>query len=240
MRVLSDFWWSGPRSIDEPHAKYNDTIARIIGARAWMSLPEAVRIRFARVEPTLYRGRTATRLSPFGRLFAWALFPFGAPLPVIAGEAHALVKVGVKDGGMSWTRQYRGPFGLTFNVRSIKRPSSDGRLLECCAGGWTMLLDVSADRGSLVFRSRNFFWRWGALSVPLPVWLTPGVAEVRHTDLGDGCFRFTLTFDHPWAGRTVWQDGVFEDPEEMITRRRGVAEFDREILSTFSMAPRGL
>jgi hypothetical protein len=100
-------------------------------------------------------------------------------------------------------------------VRSIKRPSEDGRLLECCAGGWTMLLDVSADQGSLVFRSRRFFWRMGGVSIALPMWLTPGVAEVRHTDLGGGRFRFTLTFDHPWAGRTVFQDGVFEDPKVM-------------------------
>jgi hypothetical protein len=98
-------------------------------------------------------------------------------------------------------------------VRSIKRPSEDGRLLECCAGGWTMLLDVFADHGSLVFRSREFFWRWSGVSVPLPLWLTPGIAEVRHTDLGESRFRFTLSFDHPWFGRTVFQDGVFRDPE---------------------------
>ena len=212
MRVLSDLVWSGPLALDEAHGRSNDTIARIIGARAWMSLPEAVRVRFARVEPALYRGRTETRLSMVGRLFAWALFPFGAPLPLFAGESDALVKVGVKHGGMSWTREYRGPLGLTFSVRSIKRPSADGGLFECCAGGWTMLLDVSADQGSLVFRSRKFFWRWRALSVPLPVWMTPGIAEVRHSDLGEGRFRFTLTFDHPWAGRTVHQEGVFEDP----------------------------
>jgi hypothetical protein len=214
MRLLSDFVWSGPRPFVEPAEAHNDTIARILGARAWMSLPAAVRARFTRVTPALYRGSTDTRLSLLGRLFAWSLFPFGAPLPVIAGESDALVKVSVKDGGMSWTRIYRGPLGLAFQVRSIKRPSEDGRLLECCAGGWTMLLDLSADRGSLVFRSRRFFWRLGAVSLPLPVWMTPGIAEVRHTDLGEGRFRFTLTFDHPWFGRTIFQDGTFADPME--------------------------
>jgi hypothetical protein len=34
--------------------------------------------------------------------------------------------------------------------------------------------------------------------------------------LGQGRFRFTLTFDHPWLGRTVFQDGVFEDPESSL------------------------
>lgn len=213
MRVLSDLVWSGPRSLDESeHASENDTIARTLGARGWMSLPQAVRVRFARVEPTVYRGTSETRLTLVGRLFAWALFPFGGPLPLFGGQADAEVKVGVRDGGMSWTREYRGPLGLRFKVRSIKRPSADGGLFECCAGGWTMLLDVSADHGSLVFRSRRFFWRMGWVSIELPISLTPGIAEVRHTDLGEGRFRFTLTFDHPWLGRTVFQDGVFKDP----------------------------
>lgn len=211
---LAALVWSGPRAFDEPHGDRNDTIERIVGARGWASLPSTVRMRFERTAPAIYRGGTDTRLSVLGRLFAWALFPFGAPLPVVTGESEALVKVSVKDGGMSWTREYRGPFGLAFQVRSIKRPSEDGRLLECCAGGWTMLLDVSADQGSLVFRSRQFFWRLGPVSVPLPLPMTPGVAEVRHTDLGQGRFRFTLSFDHPWFGTTVFQDGVFHDPKE--------------------------
>lgn len=215
IRTLNAALWSGPRSLAESlDGERNDTIERIIGARAWLSLPEAVRARFERLTPATYRGATDTHLSVLGRLFAWALFPLGAPLPVWTGAAEALVKVSVKDGGMSWTRAYRGPFGLMFQVRSIKRPSEDGRLLECCAGGWTMLLDVFADRGSLVFRSRQFFWRFAGISVPLPLVITPGVAEVRHADQGDGRFRFTLTFDHPWFGRTVFQDGLFHDPQE--------------------------
>ncbi|MBP6012266.1 MAG: DUF4166 domain-containing protein [Alphaproteobacteria bacterium] len=212
-RALEAWFWSGPRTSPvEDEAEHGDTISRILGARAWASLPAAVQARFARVTTALYTGETDTRLTPLGRLFAYTLLPFGAPLPVVTGTSAALVRVSVKDGGMSWTREYRGPFGLAFQVRSIKRPSQDGRLLECCAGGWTMLLDVFADHGSLVFRSRNFFWRAGALSVPLPLWFTPGIAEVRHTDQGDGRFRFTLSFDHPWAGRTIFQDGIFVDP----------------------------
>jgi hypothetical protein len=99
-------------------------------------------------------------------------------------------------------------------MRSIKRLSDDGRLFECCAGGWTMLLDVFADQGSLVFRARGFYWRLGRVSIGIPLWLTPGIAEVRHTEIGGGAFRFTLSFDHPWFGRTVWQDGIFLDPQE--------------------------
>ena len=212
---MASLLWSGPRAVFETlDVQSNDTIERIIGARAWLSLPEAVRRRFERVTPAAYHGETETRLNVVGRLFSWALFPFGAPIPVLTGVRKALVQVNVKDGGMSWTRVYRGPLGLAFQVRSIKRPSEDGRLFECCAGGWTMLLDVFAGQGSLVFRSCRFFWRMGGVSVALPVWLTPGIAEVRHTDLGTGRFRFTLSFDHPWFGRTVFQDGVFDDPLE--------------------------
>jgi hypothetical protein len=206
--------WSGPRAVRE--SAHDDTIARVLGARAWTALPERARARFSRTRPAVYRGETDTRLTPAGRLFAWALLLFGAPLPITAGHSQAKVEVSVRNGGMSWTRHYRGPLGLTFRVRSIKRLSEDGRLLECCAGGWTMLLDLSVEDGVLVFRSCRFFWRAGAISVPVPLMLTPGRAEVRHTDLGEGRFRFTLAFDHPVLGRTIFQDGIFADPEDMM------------------------
>lgn len=210
---LTGWMWSGPRHIVEEFADgHNDTIARIIGARAWVSLPEAVRHRFECTSPAAYEGETDTKMNVVGRVFAFALLAFGAPMPVLSGRRKATVFVNVNDGGMSWTREYRGPAGLAFRVRSIKRLSEDGRLFECCAGGWTMLLDVFADQGSLVFRSRNFYWRLGSVSIALPLWMTPGVAEVRHTDLDCGAFRFTLKFDHPWFGRTVFQNGVFLDP----------------------------
>lgn len=216
MKSAIQAWlWQGPRAIAEDFTEgHNDTILRIIGARAWLSLPEPVRARFERTTPAAYEGDTDTALSLVGRIFAWAMLAFGAPIPVLSGRRKATVYVNVRDGGVSWTRHYRGPAGLAFRVRSIKRLSEDGRLFECCAGGWTMLLDVFADQGSLVFRSRRFFWRGGPFSIGIPLWMTPGVAEVRHTELGQGRFRFTLTFDHPWFGRTVMQDGTFQDPQE--------------------------
>ena len=214
-RALAEWFWSGPKAVDEDFDRSsNDTIMRIVGARQWLELPVAVRTRFERVQPAAYAGETQTRLNIIGRLFSIVLFAFGAPIPVLAGRRKATVLVNARNGGMSWTRIYRGPAGLAFRVRSIKRLSEDGRLFECCAGGWTMLLDVFADQSSLVFRSRQFFWRCGPVSIRLPVWLTPGLAEVRHTDLGGGTFRFTLSFDHPWFGRTVFQDGTFQDPQE--------------------------
>ncbi|MEQ1756137.1 MAG: DUF4166 domain-containing protein [Micropepsaceae bacterium] len=216
MKATPSAWfWSGPKAIIEDFDRTtNDTILRIIGARQWLQLPADVRRRFERVLPAAYAGETETTLNLAGRIFAMTLLVFGAPIPVLTGKRSATVFVNVKDGGMSWTRIYRGPAGLAFRVRSIKRLSEDGRLFECCAGGWTMLLDVFADQGSLVFRSRQFFWRCGAVSIPLPLWMTPGLAEVRHIDQGKGSFRFTLSFDHPWFGRTVFQDGVFQDPQE--------------------------
>lgn len=211
MGPVGTLFWSGPRNLSG--AAPVDAIERVLGARAWMSLRPAVRARFSRHEPVAYDGETLTHLTFLGRAFAWALLMFGAPLPLFGGRARAQVVVRPVLGGMSWSRHYRGPLGLKFSVRSVKRLAEDGRLLECCAGGWTMLLDLKVEAGILIFRSRQFFWRFGGLSIPLPVWMTPGIAEVQHTDLGDGFFRFTLTFDHPWFGRTVDQDGIFQDPE---------------------------
>lgn len=209
-QTLEAFLWAGPRAFDgTPPA---DAIARALGARRWLLLSQDVQRRFTAHAPLTYRGVTQTRLSPIGRVFAWCLAILGAPLPPFAGEADAVVEVSPVRDGMSWARLYRGPFGLDFAVRSIKRLAEDGRLLECCGGGWTMLLDLDVEDGVLIFRSRQFFWRLGPISIPVALALTPGQAEIRHQDLGAGRFRFTLTFDHPWFGRTVEQDGIFEDP----------------------------
>ena len=209
-RMLEAFLWAGPRAFDG--VPPCDAVARVLGARRWLSLPPDVRRRFATHAPATYRGSTQTQLSSIGRVFAWCLALLGAPLPLFGGKADAVVEVSPVPGGMSWARRYRGPFGLAFTVRSIKRLAEDGRLLECCGGGWTMLLDLAVEGGVLIFRSRRFFWRLGKISIPIALALTPGAAEIRHEDLGAGRFRFTLTFDHPWFGRTVEQDGVFEDP----------------------------
>ena len=105
-------------------------------ARGANEVPEAVRRRFTAHSAVVYRGSTETRLSPVGRLFAWCLALIGAPLPPFAGTAEAAVEVSPVPGGISWARRYRGPFGIDFAVRSIKRLAEDGRLLECCGGGW--------------------------------------------------------------------------------------------------------
>jgi len=210
-QTLGAMLWAGPRSFDG--APPVDAIARVLGARNWLSLPADVRRRFTTHEPVIYRGHTQTQLSAMGRLFAWGLALLGAPLPPFAGEAEATVEVSPVRDGMSWARLYRGPFGFVFAVRSIKRLAEDGRLLECCAGGWTMLLDLYVENQILVFRSSRFFWRLGPISIPVALALTPGRAEIRHEDLGGGRFRFALSFDHPWFGRTVEQDGIFEDPK---------------------------
>jgi hypothetical protein len=209
-QTLDAVLWAGPRAFDG--APPSDAIARALGARRWLSLPQDVRRRFTTHAPASYRGSTQTRLSSIGRFFAWCLALLGAPLPPFGGKADAVVDVSPVHDGVSWARLYHGPFGLVFAVRSIKRLAEDGRLLECCGGGWTMLLDLEVEDGVLVFRSRKFFWRMGPISVPIALPLTPGRAEIRHEDLGGGRFRFTLTFDHPWFGRTLEQDGIFQDP----------------------------
>ena len=210
-QTIGAFLWAGPRAFDGTPPE--DAIARALGARRWLSLSEDVRRRFTTHAPVVYRGVTHTRLTPIGRLFAWCLAVLGAPLPPFGGKAEAAVEVSPVPDGMSWARRYRGPLGIAFAVRSIKRLAEDGRLLECCGGGWTMLLDLHVDNGALIFRSRHFFWRLGPLSVPIALALTPGEAEIRHQDLGGGRFRFSLTFYHPWFGRTLEQDGIFEDPQ---------------------------
>src|SRR5258706_10422470 len=180
--ALEAFLWAGPRAFEG--APPADAIARALGARRWLSLSDDVRRRFTTHEPVVYRGITQTKLSAIGRFFAWCLALIGAPLPPFSGHANAAVEVSPVRDGISWARLYCGPFGITFAVRSIKRLAEDGRLLECCGGGWTMLLDLHVESGVLIFRSRQFFWRLGPISSPLALPLTPRRAGIRHEDLG--------------------------------------------------------
>ncbi len=150
-----------------------------------------------------------------GAVFALAAKLLGGPLPLRAApDAAARVEVACDSrGGVVWTRRLHfGPRAPALVVRSTKRRDRRGRLLECVEGGFGMTLDVFEEDAALVFESRGYFLDLFGLRVPIPSLATPGVCRVAHADLGEGRFRFTLTFVHPVWGRTLTQDGVFEDP----------------------------
>jgi hypothetical protein len=194
-------------------------IAALVGPVAWQRLPAAVRRRFARGHAdTHYSGALDLHCSPVGRLFAFFAAVLGGPLTAVrAASVPADVRVySDARGGIVWERRLHvgGRAGERV-VRSTKEAGPNGTLVERTDGGLAMELNVFEEGGVLVFRSRRYFLALGALRLPIPMLLTPGVCRVAHIDEGEGRFRFTLSMVHPWWGTTFHQTGLFADPKEL-------------------------
>lgn len=188
--------------------------AGLLGRDAWRRLPAAVRARFtARAEVTTYEGEMRVEASTPGFLFAQACRLIGRPLAPWRGEAVPVSVTVWTDprGALVWDRLYRFERRRPTLVSSRKVADHRG-LVEIVRCGLGMALDLTVEDGALHFRSRRYFLQLGELRAPIPMVLTPGRAHVVHRDEGSGRFRFTLAFDHPWFGRTLFQDGSFSDP----------------------------
>ncbi len=185
----------------------------------WAQLHPAIRRRFSNHDlQVTYPGELSVQSSLFGLVFAWLLQPFGNPLPLTRTRIFkAEVKVFPDNGGgVVWQRNFLRANNAPLRIESVKQLGTDGNLMECIRpgllGGIGMGLSVYEENGALNFTSQNYFINWGKLRLPIPLWLTPGRTLVEHIDEGKGKFRFCLTMTHPWFGRTIHQDGVFNDP----------------------------
>jgi len=189
-------------------------LAALVGAAGWQRLPGAVRRRFAAGHaPVVYEGRMDLACSGVGRLFAALSAVFGGPLTGLRADAVPTRVRVLPDGrgGVIWQRHFLRRGAADRVVQSTKQ-LRDGGLVERTVGGLAMRLAVFEARGALVFESRRYFFDLFGHALPLPAWLSPGTCRVEHRDAGAGRFRFTLTMDHPWWGRTFHQTGVFLDP----------------------------
>jgi hypothetical protein len=189
---------------------------RLVGEAAWSRLPLAVRERFGlhRVgEEITYPGEMVVRASRFGLFLAQACRLIGTPLAPWTGEAVPMrVVVRMEAGGVVWDRWYGFVGRPEILVTSRKQLGRAGELLEVARGGLGMRSEVTVEAGVLHFRGVGYVWVLGPMVIPLPTFLTPGVAHVVHEDLGGGRFRFAMSFIHPWLGETIFQEGVFTDP----------------------------
>lgn len=190
---------------------------RLVGRRAWGELPEAVRARFgadAHRRRTIYAGEMTVRASALGQAFAHACRLIGTPLAPWTGEdVPTTVEVYPHPaGGIVWERTYGFAGRRPVRVSSTKMLDRRGELMEVVRGGLGMALAVSVEDRALHFRSRHYFVTLAGLKLRIPGVLTPGAAHVVHRDEGGGTFRFTMRFVHPFAGETLFQEGLFRDP----------------------------
>jgi hypothetical protein len=191
-------------------------IRRLTGEAQWLSLPPAVRARFAEHAASVgYEGTFDEVSASFaGKLLATCCRLLGTPVAPFTGtNVPATVNVfATPDGGTAWQRIYRFAGRRPCIVESVKRLSRDGTLVEALPAGMTMALDVYARDGVLHFVSTGYYFELGGLRIRFPEWLPPGVTHVQHIDLGDGTFRFTMSVRHRWLGQVFWQSGRFRDP----------------------------
>lgn len=200
---------------DEVEQEYVD-FRKLLGETAWNRLVPAVRQRFATAQhrQVVRYGGTMTRVdcNVFGWLLAQCCRLLGTPLtPQRGRDIETIVSVydEPRRKGTVWEREYRFPGKAAVVIRSTKCLDLDKSLLESVDGGVRMRLRVYEEEGQLVFVSTDYFLELLGLRLPLPRFLTPGETEVRHIDLADGNFRFTLTIRHPLFGLLFYQDGVF-------------------------------
>ena len=148
-----------------------------------------------------------------GRILATLCRLVGEPLIThIGNDVPAHVRVYAdRRGGTVWQRAYHFPGRATRLVRSVKRFTAEGELVECLGLGMHMRLSLHEVGGELHFRSEGYYWQCFGLRILLPTRWFPGEALVVHRDEGNGRFRFILTIDHPLFGRIIYQNGTFQE-----------------------------
>jgi hypothetical protein len=197
----------------------------LLPERDWASLSPAVRHRFGK---RLTQGASAVyvghivgmRMSRLGWVVAQATRLVGSPLPLERQTGRAGVVTVTEDpdgGGQIWTRLYARASGFPQVIHSVKRFAGPTGLEEHVGAGVGMTLTVTVADGALLFRSHRYFVDCLGHRLHLPGWLTPGALTVTHADAGAdataGAFRFILAIEHPWFGRLIRQEALFQDAE---------------------------
>ena len=190
---------------------------KLLSDEDWFSLPNAIRARFSkRMGPgdmTVYAGKvTEMQLSFAGRVLVRLARLIGGPFPTttyVGAASVVTVTEHTASGGQTWTRLYACRKARPQIIHSTKTFAGPSGLEEHVGGSIGMALEVRAEAGALVFRSRHYFFRLGALRIALPKWATPGRLTVTHEEEGDGWFTFTLNVVHPLLGTMIHQAARF-------------------------------
>ena len=193
--------------------------ASLVGTEGWQRLAPDIRRRFgtapAAGQAIRYDGvMSRVECSAAGWLLAQLCRVIGTPFAPQRGTdvpVAITLRKEPADGAIIWEREYRYPGQASIRVRSTKRGTAEGNLLECVGAGFAMCLDVGEEDGALHFRCERYVWRLGPWQIPLPRLLSPGTAHVVHEDLGEGRFRFAMSIRHRLLGLLFYQDGVFHE-----------------------------
>ncbi|AKS45202.1 protein of unknown function [Octadecabacter temperatus] len=201
----------------------DDRFSRLVGAKKWQTLPQAVRKRFGKRlkggVSVAYQGKvTSMRMNLAGRIIAHAARIIGAPLPYdmscVDQPAVVTVTEDIAGSGQFWIRQYGRKAGFPQVVHSSKRFAGPTGLEEYIGYGIGMALNVCVQGQDLLFKSDHYFVQVFGRRVRLPRVLNPGALVIGHHDMGDGQFRFSLDLKHRLLGQMIYQDALFNDAKE--------------------------
>lgn len=206
--------------------KYRNTLdnqdnrfRNLLSEADWLQLPETVQKRFSKVvkggESTVYTGEiTQMRKSIWGAGLGQFLRLLGAPLPLRSDVGTPSIVSVTEDGatgGQIWTRLYANKSGFPQIVQSAKRFSGPTGLEEYLGFGVSMRLRARVDGDCLAFESAGYALKCLGIVLPLPRCVVPLDLIVRHKDLAEGKFIFTLDLTHPWLGELIHQKGVYRE-----------------------------
>jgi hypothetical protein len=188
---------------------------------AWERLPPEVRARFSKhlagARTALYRGVVIDmKMSPLGWILAQACRLFGAPLPLCreaGGAAIVSVSEDHRCGGQCWTRIYGRKRGFPQVIHSAKRFAGPTGLEEYLGRGLGMALRLEVLDDGLAFVSDHYFLQILGKRIRLPRAITPSTARIMHRQVAGTTFLFELVVEHPWFGKLIHQQVLFDDVE---------------------------
>jgi Domain of unknown function (DUF4166) len=191
----------------------------LLTAEEWAALPPAIRRRFSKRladgNTVVYVGTVLeTRMSGLGWWLAQVARVIGAPLPTSRDAGVPSVVTVTEDmvtGGQIWTRMYTRRRTFPQVIHSSKRFAGPTGLEEYVGYGIGMALTVHVEQAALVFRSAHYFLAFGPARLRLPGWLAPGALTVKHAELGEGRFLFTLDVTHAVFGQLIGQSAAFAE-----------------------------
>lgn len=207
---------SDRRNHTHPSA-YLDFRSQVRGG--WINVHPSVRERMDRLltssTPVIFQGEGCVRRSKIGWVFAHLARLLGSPLVWRSGEnVKTIVKVApTRDGPRCWHRLFKFQDGCEQLVQTSKAMDGNLGFIDVVgADGDKRLatkMNVWTEGKSLFFESSTYVLRFRHFNIKLPAILTPGKLHAEHRDLGEGNFRYILTFTHPLWGKTFYQDGIF-------------------------------
>lgn len=151
--------------------------------------------------------------SAIAKLFLLPGRLFGALIPYRGENIPARVRNWTTTNDvrtMFWQRSFSFPNGKTAIFASRMVHVAGDEIIEYVRFGLGIRMRVSADRGSLIYRSTCYQWDIGALSIRLPTWLILGAGEIRESGTSDSGFEMDFQMRHPLFGRTFSYSGAFE------------------------------